>query len=196
MEQFYAVVLAAGASKRLGQPKPMIPIKLGNREIPLVKWVVERLELGGITPIIVTNQELLIEVTFAIPGRTVVLNPAPEKGRTGSIQCALATIISNIKSKRGMQVLIAPVDRPGFSNSTLEVLRHTEFSACPAKDGRGGHPVLITEEDVEKIMLAKPEASLRDLISPMKINVTDKYLHLNVDTPDDLEQLQQAADEL
>jgi CTP:molybdopterin cytidylyltransferase MocA len=30
----------------------------------------------------------------------------------------------------------------------------------------------------------------------MKINVTDKYLHLNVDTPDDLEQLQQAADEL
>jgi len=196
MQQFYAVVLAAGASERLGQPKPMLPVKLGNREIPLVKWVVERLELGGITPIVVTNQELLIDVTFAIPGRTVVLNPAPEKGRTGSIQCGLATIISNIKSKRGMQVLIAPVDRPGFSNSTLEVLRHTESSACPAKDGRGGHPVLINGEDVEKIMLAKPETSLRDLISPMKINVNDKFLHLNIDTPDDLEQLQQAADEL
>jgi len=196
MQQFYAVVLAAGSSERLGQPKPMIPVKLGNREIPLVKWVVERLELGGITPIVVTNQKLLIDVTFAIPGRTVVLNPAPEKGRTGSIQCGLATIISNIKSKRGMQVLIAPVDRPGFSNSTLEILRHTEFSACPAKDGRGGHPVLINGEDVEKIMLAKPETSLRDLISPMKINVNDKFLHLNVDTPDDLEKLQQAADEL
>ncbi|HIO87114.1 MAG TPA: hypothetical protein EYN42_07410, partial [Candidatus Poseidoniales archaeon] len=34
MQQFYAVILAAGASERLGQPKPMLPIKLGNREIP------------------------------------------------------------------------------------------------------------------------------------------------------------------
>lgn len=196
MQQFYAVVLAAGASERLGQPKPMLPVKQGNREIPLVQWVVERLELGGIKPIVVTNQELLIDVAFALPERTVVLNPAPEKGRTGSIQCGLATIISNLKSKRGMNVLIAPVDRPGFSISTLEVLRHTEFSACPAKDGRGGHPVLITEDDVEKIMIATPETSLRELISPMKINVSDKYLHLNVDTPDDLEKLQQAANEL
>ena len=196
MKKFHAVVLAAGASERLGQPKPMIPVKLGNREVPLVKWIVERLELSGIIPIVVTNQELLIDVTFAIQGRTVVLNPAPEKGRTGTIQCGLASIVSNIKSKRGMQVLIAPVDRPGFSNSTLDILRHTEHCACPAKDGRGAHPVIITEKEVEKILQSTPETPLREIIAPMKINVTDKFLHLNVDTTDDLEQLQQAADEL
>ena len=196
MHQLYAVVLAAGSSERLGQPKPMVLVRIGKREIPLIKWVVERLEYAGITPIIVTNQELLVPVTFALPERTVVLNPAPEKGRTGSIQCGLATIIANIKGKRGMNVLITPVDRPGFSASTLEALRHTEDTACPAKDGRGGHPVLITAEDVERIMLSEPETPLRDLISPMRINVADRFLHLNIDTPDDLDELQQAVEKL
>ncbi|HJL59031.1 MAG TPA: NTP transferase domain-containing protein [Candidatus Thalassarchaeaceae archaeon] len=196
MHQLYAVILAAGSSERLGQPKAMVPVAIEKREIPLVKWVVERLEYAGITPIIVTNQQLLVPVTFAVPGRTVVLNPAPEKGRTGSIQCGLATIIANIKGKRGMNVLITPVDRPGFSSSTLEALRHCQDTACPAKDGRGGHPVLITAEDVERIMLAESETPLRDLISPMRINVADNFLHLNIDTPDDLVELKQAALEL
>ena len=115
MNQLYAVVLAAGKSTRLGQPKAMVTVKIGKREIPLVKWLVERLENAGISPIIVTNQELLVPITFALPNRSVVLNPAPEKGRTGTIQCGLATIISNLKSKRAMNVLIVPVDRPGFT---------------------------------------------------------------------------------
>jgi molybdenum cofactor cytidylyltransferase len=187
MGPFYAIVLAAGASERLGQPKAMV--KVGERKIPLVKWVVERLERSGISPIVVTNQELLIPITFAIPDRTVVLNSAPEKGRTGSIQCGLATIIDKLRSKQPMRVLIAPVDRPGFSASTLEVLRHTEHTACPAKDGRGGHPVLITAEDVKRIMAAEPSTSLRELISPMRVNVVDEHLHFNLDTTDDLEQL-------
>lgn len=196
MNQLYAVVLAAGKSTRLGQPKAMVTVKIGKREIPLVKWLVERLEQAGISPIIVTNQELLVPITFALPNRSVVLNPAPEKGRTGTIQCGLATIISNLKSKRAMNVLIVPVDRPGFTASTLEVLRHTEVTACPAKDGLGGHPVLVTPDDVEKILLASPETSLRDLISPMRINVADEFLHMNIDTVDDLKELQQSVDAL
>lgn len=196
MHQLYAVILAAGNSKRLGQPKAMAPLVIDNDEIPLIKWLVQRLEAVGITPIVVTNQDLLVPVTFAIPERSVVLNPAPEKGRTGSIQCGLATIISKVKGKRGMNALIVPVDRPGFSTSTLEVLRQSEVTACPTKDGKGGHPVLITTDDVERIMLADPETPLRDLISPMRINVTDEYLHLNIDTPEDLDKLLQAAEEL
>ena len=196
MNQLYAVVLAAGKSTRLGQPKAMVTVKIGKREIPLVKWLVERLENAGISPIIVTNQELLVPITFALPNRSVVLNPVPEKGRTGTIQCGLATIISNLKSKRAMNVLIVPVDRPGFTASTLEVLRHTEVTACPAKDGLGGHPVLVTPEDVERILLASPETPLRDLISPMRINVADEFLHLNIDTVDDLKELQQSVDAL
>ena len=196
MNQLYAVVLAAGKSTRLGQPKAMVTVKIGKREIPLVKWLVERLENAGISPIIVTNQELLVPITFALPNHSVVLNPAPEKGTTGTIQCGLATIISNLKSKRAMNVLIVPVDRPGFTASTLEVLRHTEVTACPAKDGLGGHPVIVTPEDVERILLASPETPLRDLISPMRINVADEFLHLNIDTVDDLKELQQSVDAL
>ena len=45
-------------------------------------------------------------------------------------------------------------------------------------------------------MLAESETPLRDLISPMRINVADNFLHLNIDTPDDLVELKQAALEL
>jgi CTP:molybdopterin cytidylyltransferase MocA len=45
-------------------------------------------------------------------------------------------------------------------------------------------------------MLSEPETPLHDLISPMRINVADRFLHLNIDTPDDLDELQQAAEEL
>jgi CTP:molybdopterin cytidylyltransferase MocA len=49
------------------------------------------------------------------------------------------------------------------------------------------------EGDVERILLATPETPLRDLISPMRINVADEFLHLNIDTPEDLLELQNAA---
>ena len=55
MHQLYAVVLAAGNSQRLGQPKAMVPIIMDGKEIPLIKWMVERLEASGITPIVAVS---------------------------------------------------------------------------------------------------------------------------------------------
>jgi CTP:molybdopterin cytidylyltransferase MocA len=83
------------------------------------------------------------------------------------------------------------VDRPGFSNTTIEKLINLENTSCPSKNGKGGHPVILSREDCEKILSCNPSTPLRDIINPIKIEVEDEFLHLNIDFPEDLEKLRE-----
>jgi molybdenum cofactor cytidylyltransferase len=180
------IVLAAGASERLGQPKALIPFG----EEPLIRHLVERLESVGLEPVVVTRQELAVDVMMAIPERVVVINPNPKAGRTGSLQYGLKQILDTKGGQRAFRLLVVPVDRPGFSDSTLARLMDMEECACPCKDGRGGHPLLLMPEDVSRVLSAEPSTPLRELCSPTRFEVEDVHLHLNLDTPADVKTLQ------
>ena len=171
------VVLAAGASERLGQPKALV--KIGKR--CLVEWVVSRLQAHGLEPLVVTNEEIVEEVAASVDCG-VVVNPDPGAGRTGTLQIG----IGHIGTDAGQRILVVPVDRPGFSDSTLETLLGSTATSCPTQGGRGGHPILLSAEDAGKVVEGLPSAPLRNLINPVRIEVTDPYLHLNVDRPEDL----------
>ena len=62
-------------------------------------------------------------------------------------------------------------------------------TSCPEKDGKGGHPLLLSEVDVKRILSQNPKTPLREIIEPYRFEVMDKYLHLNVDTQDDIPTL-------
>lgn len=180
-----AIILAAGASQRLGSPKALVEV--GGTS--LVESVAQRLALADLEVTIVTRAELAESIRDLLPEVHLVVNPQPEAGRTGSIQCGLDSIGAG-------PVLIAPVDRPGFSRATIDILRKAETSACPVYEGRGGHPIALSEEDCERVCTASPDTPLRDLIEPRRIEVDDKFLHLNIDTPDDVENLRRVAESL
>ena len=174
--QIDAIVLTAGASKRLGEPKALVDIHGES----LIQILIRKLKCKKLRIIIVTRVELFNEMEKL--GEKVVINTNPESGRTGSIQCG----IKELKSER---CLIVPVDRPGFSNATIEKLINLEKTSCPSKNGRGGHPVVLSKEDCEKILSSNPSTPLRDIINPAKIEVDDEFLHLNIDFPKDLKKL-------
>ena len=186
MSAHRAVVLAAGASERLGQPKPLVPVPTEGGEVPLVRWMVERLEAADVEVVVVTRQELVVDVMLALPGRAIVINPNPEAGRTGTLQCGIKALLDSKRTPKELRVLVVPVDRPGFSDSTLGILLEAEECCCPSKDGRGGHPLRLMPEDLENILRAGRDIPLRDLVSPLKLIVSDAHLHLNLDSPDDL----------
>ena len=171
------VVLAAGSSERLGQSKALV--RIGER--CLIEWVVSRLQAHGLNPLVVTNEEIADEVAASVDCG-VVVNPDPEAGRTGTLQVG----IGHIGTGSGQRILVVPVDRPGFSDSTLETLLDSTATSCPTQGGRGGHPILLSAEDAGKVVEGLPSAPLRNLINPVRIEVTDPYLHLNVDRPEDL----------
>ena len=166
----------------MGQPKALL--ELDGK--PLIQHLVERLEFVGLEPVIVTHAELSVDILLALPERTVVINPNPEAGRTGSLQCGLKQILDTKGGERAFRLLVVPVDRPGFSNETLGELMMKEVCACPAKDGRGGHPLLLMPDDVAQIRTAEPDTPLRELCQPERFEVEDlhpvSYTHLTLPT--------------
>ena len=178
LSQIDAIILTAGASKRLGEPKSLVDIHGES----LIQILIKKLKEKKMRIIIVTRVELFNEMERL--GEKVVINNHPESGRTGSIQCG----IKELESER---CLIVPVDRPGFSNATIEKLINLEKTSCPSKNGKGGHPVILSKEDCEKILSSNPSTPLRDIINPIKIEVEDEFLHLNIDSPKDLEKLRE-----
>ena len=81
-----ALVLAAGASQRLGQPKALVEVG----STTLVGLAVKRLLDAGCSPVVVvTRQELQFDVMLQSMDATVVVNADPDAGRTGT--CLLYT---------------------------------------------------------------------------------------------------------
>ncbi len=185
MEIDRAIILAAGSSSRLGRPKALIQVG----EITLIEMIASRLEEVGLSVTIVTRKELADRIRLLLPEHHVVVNLEPEKGRTGSVQCGLESVGK-------IPVLIVPIDRPGFSVQTLHKLCHSEVTACPVKDGKGGHPLALSIEDSNNILNENPNQPLRSLISPSRIEVDDPYLHLNIDMEEDVEHLLKVVDDL
>jgi molybdenum cofactor cytidylyltransferase len=184
-----AIILAAGASRRLGQDKALLQVA-GN---PLVALVAQRLSAAGCTPIvIVTRAELAFACLGAAPECKVAINKSPQEGRTGSIQVGLLALAED-SGRLPKAVLIVPIDRPGWSLSTLEKVLGTEGCVCPEKDGRGGHPLRISDAEIEAIMAAPSDLSLRQVTKPQRILVEDEFLHLNIDTSEDMVELERWA---
>ncbi len=184
-----AIILAAGASQRLGQDKALLEVE-GE---PLVTLVAKRLAAGGVSPIvIVTHAESAFACLGAAPECKVAINKSPEEGRTGSIQVGLLALGED-NGRVPKAVLKVPIDRPGWSMSTLEKVITTEGCICPEKDGRGGHPLRISGKEVKAIIAAPSNLSLRQLTKPHRIQVEDEFLHLNIDTPDDMMELERWA---
>ena len=137
----------------------------------------------------VANKTNLGEISAKIPESNVVENTEPQKGRTGSLKVG----ISNIDFSKGpnYRLLVVPVDRPGFSDSTLERLIGSEESCCPMLEGRGGHPLLLSLDDVDRVRGSSEDTPLREIVDPVRFEVIDRTLHLNIDTPSDIEELEQ-----
>lgn len=182
-----AVILAAGASQRLGQPKSLVEI--GNST--LVGLAFKKLIKAGCSPvIIVTRSELSVPIMQTTLGSTVIVNSAPEEGRTGSIQCGIMSLAGD-KGRMPKQVIIAPVDRPGWAVEHIKTLALAKTSSTLSSNGRRGHPLLLDQDAIQTVLAAPPQTSLRELISFDEVYVDAPLLGLNIDHPEDLELLKQ-----
>ena len=174
-----AIVLAAGASTRLGQPKALVK---WNDESLVSRSVRLLLESGNSPIIVVTRTELQVDVMMQCSGATVVVNPTPEEGRTGSLQVGLLSLISEL-GRTPRRVLVCPVDRCGWNIETVKSLLECTKNTSPMPSG---HALLLCE--VEKVLTFLKSDSLRDGLEIERINAPGE--HMNIDTPGDLEALQ------
>lgn len=184
------LVLTAGQSSRMGQPKALI--ELDGR--PLLEHILTGPLLGELGDVVVVlgHHADAIRPIVERCNRRHVLNDEPDRGRTGSIQCGLQALRPDIEG-----VFLQPIDCPLISPSTFRSLAGHLGEVdvvIPTHNGQGGHPPLFASRLFEPIWAAGPDQPLRDIlhapgVSCCTIELDDPGVLLNVDRPEDLAAL-------
>lgn len=188
--QISSVVLAAGESRRMGFPKPLL--RLGGRSF--LRRVIDthrRLSL----PVYVVLGENHHEIAEAVDlsGTTVLVNPEPERGQLSSLLTAL-DILGEEEA-----VIMHPVDHPLVQAATLEALLQAfrRLSHCvlvPEFQGRRGHPVLFPARFYFELRSAPLEEGARWLsrqnpACEFRVKVEDPGITWNLNTPAQLDEI-------
>lgn len=186
------VVLAAGGSTRLGQPKALVRVNGKS----LLSLAVDQLIQSGCHPVyVVTRFDLSLAVMAEAPSALVVINQRPERGRTQSLQLALKAAYAE-RGRWPRHAVVAPVDRPGWRPEVVQQLLKSPMSSTPFHDGRGGHPVSLDQEAMKAVVGAPGDAPLKDIVKFERLPINGPWFGLNIDTPADLMQLEENATEL
>lgn len=180
-----AIVLAAGASSRLGRPKALL--EFGARTA--LDLVLDALRDAGVTAGAVVVGEAEEDIRRAVGAGAFAWahNPRPEAGRTGSVIAGLAALAPD------SDLVLWPVDRPLASAGTVRSLLEAASAGAgvivPEQGGRTGHPLVLRATLRSALLGAAPEASLRDVLRASRagrtvVPVDDAGIHFNLDTPD------------
>jgi len=192
-----AILPAAGASRRMGQPKLLLPV--GGR--PMVAGVVEALRGGGaLEVVLVTSPGDEALQGWAREARvTVAVNPDPERGMLSSIREGIAALGGSAAlAQAGEILLVSPADLPNLRAGTVaELLRRmTETGAplaVPIFQGRQGHPLAIASALIPEIDTLDLDVGLRQLrdrheTELLEVEVADAGVVQDVDTLEDYER--------
>ena len=190
-----AMVLAAGASRRLGQPKQLLML---DGETLLARSVRLANEAGAAPVLVVlgANSEL---IGSAIPAgsATLVMNENWEQGIASSIHAGLKALDPAESDVGG--VLILACDQPRLSAEHLRELiqslagqRETSIVAS-AYAGVHGIPAVFPREAFPHLLALSGDKGARALLMqppcPL-IALAFEGGEVDIDRPDDLEQLQ------
>lgn len=178
----FAIVLAAGASTRMGTCKASLPWLNGTT---LLSYQVEQLLKAGITPIVVLGPHNCPQPIGSSKCQ-IVINPQPELGKVSSIHRGLQVVPQNFQS-----LMIVAVDQPRpywVYQSLLQSHRSaTDPITAPTYQGRRGHPLIfsaIARSSLER--LQEETLGLRQVvrefelqIQSVEFNTPDVLLDLN-----------------
>ncbi len=186
-----AIILSAGFSSRMGQPKYGLRLPDGNSFLEQIAQ--QYFDFGCEEIIVVINNDgkkYLEDTFFKNPGKLrFAVNHTPEAGRFGSVKCGAKALKTNTP------VFIHNVDNPYARIPTLEKLMANlegyDF-VKPVFEGRGGHPILIGNKVINAIINeTKPSITLRSFLKPFnhkEVEVEDSSIHININTTEDYQQ--------
>jgi CTP:molybdopterin cytidylyltransferase MocA len=185
-----AVVLAAGASTRMGEPKALLRAPDGRR---YVEAIAASARAGGCDEVLVVlgppHGEAIraaLPSQPALPLASVAWNEHPEHGMLSSVQAGLAALPADADV-----ALIWPVDIPFVGPATVRTLvMHGGTIVVPVHNGRGGHPLRLMRAHFAEVMTLDPARGLKALLDAHAAEVTrlpvaDGAVLVDVDTPDD-----------
>jgi molybdenum cofactor cytidylyltransferase len=183
------VVLAAGESRRMGQPKQLLPFG----ECTILERVVDTLLTAGVGEVVVVLGHLAERVQAVLGDRPVraVINSDYRQGMLSSVKCGVGAVGSAYDA-----VLIALGDQPHIEGVVVsEVMQAYRTGKAgiviPRYGEKKGHPIIINLLKYRQAILNLPEdAGLNMLMQEHAddvhlIDVTTEDIIRDIDVPDD-----------
>ena len=179
--QVAAVVLAAGASKRLGEPKQLA--MLGGET--LLTRAVRVAREGGCLPVVVVVGAEYVQVLGhgGLGDAVTVINDKWDEGMASSIRVGVRALGSVAKDAEG--VVLMTCDQPAVTVKHLSrLMLRTEVTASHYA-GRKGVPAFFPKEYFERLMELTGDAGARELLLDAQCEALENG-ELDVDRPEDL----------
>jgi molybdenum cofactor cytidylyltransferase len=191
---FAGVILAAGASSRMGRDKALLPWRDGTFLSAAIRALQPATEF---VLVVAGANAATLEPIADTHAAFIAVNLHPERGQFSSLQVGLQEVLN-----RGRDAAIVTlVDRPAAEAETVEQIKaaflsagESIWAAVPEFGGRHGHPIVIGREMIEAFLRAPSGSTAREVEHAnqshiLYIPVTDPLVAANVDTPEDFERL-------
>ena len=188
-----AIILAAGAGRRIGQPK----WQLRYQGKTFLDIIVANLCESGI------NDIVCVVRSDSVPPKSniiISINPHPENGMFSSIFRGVQAI------PRASGYMIFPIDHPLVTVETLKLLQENflfdkNIAVSPIYADCPGHPIIISSHIAHKITNSDFAGGLKSFLVQEKakmkfLEVNDKGSVTNINTYDAIEYLPSEEREL
>jgi len=184
----WAMILAAGESKRMGKPKLLLPF--GEKTI--IETIVETVVSSKVekTLIIFGSERKKIEEKIKNYPVKIVYNRDFRSGMLSSVQCGFQSLPEETRA-----VLVVLGDQPKISATVINKLVDAYKSSgkgivLPVYNKERGHPVLIDVKYREEVENLNPEVGLRGTV----YNHPEDILEVEVETPSIFQDIDDESD--
>jgi CTP:molybdopterin cytidylyltransferase MocA len=177
-----ALILAAGASERMGSPKALLPWG----DSTLLDHALQEARTARVDDVVVVLGPATRHLDL---GRDVLVafNPQPDTGRSASIRLGSALLADDVAA-----VLVQSVDQPVSRDVVFALFEAVERGAeiaIPTFNGRRGHPVCVAGELLAELRaVTEEDQGLRAVIrrhaaSVVEVVVEDEAVAWNLNDP-------------
>lgn len=194
-----AIVPAAGASRRMGRPKLLLPF----RDTTVLGSTIAALRIGGAREIVLVHApaDQALVAWGEANGCLLAVNPTPADGMLSSVHVGLLALGGAEHLARGGGVLlVCPGDLPQLRGSTVARVLQEMFAtgsllALPRHGSTRGHPLAIAASLAPEILRLSPTEGLRrlrreHLDRAIEIETDDVGTVRDMDTPEDYATLE------